>query len=175
MQGIRSVRVNPFHLQGGSVKSAFLILLLVVACVPSQRANEAPQPVAPIAEGDRLRVTHDAECCTSPSIGVVQSLPADSLVLQSREGKTRIAIALSRIYRIERWNNHETRMARGALVGFLAGAAAGGLIGFQSACGHCDGDWRGLGASFGVLVGGLAGLLGGLFVGSHYGFWETVP
>lgn len=157
------------------MKIGFSILLMVAGCVPSPSANQAPEPRAPIAIGDRLRITHDAHCCTSPSTGVVQSLTPDSIVLQSRGRPPRLAIARSNIYRIERWNDHETHMARGALVGVLTGAIAGGVLGFQNACSHCDGDWRGLGAFYGVVGGGLVGLLAGLVVGSHYGFWQTVP
>lgn len=156
------------------MKIVFSLLFLLTACVPSQSANQAPQPLAPLAPGDRLRITHDARCCASPSIGVVQSISRDSIVLQSAEGNARLTIARSNIFQIQRWNHHETRMVRGSLLGLLAGAAVGGIVGYESGCAHCDGDWRPLGAYMGVLVGGLAGLLAGLFAGSHYGFWETI-
>lgn len=154
------------------------MFLLVTACAPStsNSAKQAPQAVVSISPGDRLRVTHNGECCTSPSIGFEQSLSADSLVLQAGEGTPRLAIARSNITRIERWNVGRTHMAVGGLLGFLGGAAAGGLIGFQSTCGHCDGDWRGLGAFFGVVIGGITGGAVGLRVGAiRHGFWETVP
>ena len=154
------------------------LLLLVTACAtsPSYSAKQGPAPIASIAPGDRLRVTHNGECCSSPSIGLEQSLSRDSLVLQAGEGTPRLFIARSNITRIERWNEGRTHKAAGALMGFLAGAATGGLIGFQSGCGHCDGDWRPLGAVFGVVVGGSTGLLAGALFGAHRrGFWETVP
>ena len=151
------------------------ILFLVVACAPSYSAKQAPQPMAPISPGDRLRVTHNGECCTSPSIGIAQSLSRDSLVLQG-EGTPRLVIARSNITRIERWNVGRTHVAAGGLLGFLAGATTGGLIGFQSGCGHCDGDWRPLGAFYGVVIGGSTGLLAGVLFGAkRRGFWETVP
>lgn len=152
------------------------ILLVIAACAPSYSANQAPQPMAPISPGDQLRVTHTGECCISPSIGLEQSLSRDSLVLQAGEGTPRLAIARSNITRIERWNEGRTHKAVGALLGFLGGAAAGGLIGFQSGCGHCDGDWRPLNAFLGVVVGGTTGLAVGWLVGANRrGFWETVP
>ena len=160
----------------GQRQIACSILLVVTACAPSYSANQAPQPLAPISAGDRLRVTHNGECCTSPSIGLEQSLSPDSLVLQAREGTPRLAIARSNITYIERWNAGRSHKASGALLGFLGGAAAGGLIGFQSGCAHCDGDMRPLTALGGVIIGGSTGLAAGLLVGAiRHGFWETVP
>jgi hypothetical protein len=120
-------------------------------------------------------VTHDGQCCTSPSIGLEQSLSADTLVLQA-EGTPRLAIARSNITTLERWNEGQPHMLAGGLLGALGGAVVGGLIGYQSGCGHCDGDWRPLGAIGGVLVGGVVGALAGVVVGSYRrGFWETIP
>jgi hypothetical protein len=60
--------------------------------------------------------------------------------------------------------------------GLLGGATAGGLIGYQSACGHCDGDWRPLGGIAGAILGGGVGLLAGGIVGmQRHSFWETIP
>ena len=158
------------------MKIALSILLLVAACAPSYTAKQAPQPMAPITPGDRLRVTHDGRCCASPSIGLEQSLTRDSLVLQSAGGMGRLAIARSNITQIERWNEGTRHKAVGGLVGFLSGAVLGGVIGYQSACGHCDGDWRPYGAVLGVIVAGGAGLISGVLVGLHRrGLWETVP
>jgi hypothetical protein len=153
------------------------ILFFLTACAPSRSATLAPQPVAPISPGDRLRVTHNSQCCTSPAIGIEQSQSGDSLVLQQRvAGMPRLAIARSNITRIERWNRGQTNMFNDAMLGMLAGAATGALIGYQSACGHCDGDWRPLGAMLGVIVGGGTGLVAGTLVGANrHGFWESVP
>jgi hypothetical protein len=151
------------------------ILFLFTACAPSQSATLAPKPIAPISPGDRLRVTHSSQCCTSPSIGIEQSLSGDSLVLQSAAGMARFAIARSNITQIERWNQGQRHMASGAVLGILAGAAIGGFTGYQSGCGHCDGDWRPLGALLGVIVGGGSGLVAGTLIGAHRrGFWEPV-
>jgi len=152
------------------------MLFLLAACTPSYAAKQAPQPMAPISPGDRLRVTHNGQCCTSPSIGLEQSLTGDSLVLQPGAGTPRLAIARSSITQIERWNQGRRHMAAGGVLGLFAGAASGGLIGYQSGCGHCDGDWRPLGAFIGVILGGGTGLIAGVLVGARrHGFWETVP
>jgi hypothetical protein len=152
------------------------ILFLLTACAPSYAAKQAAQPIAPISPGDRLRVTHNGQCCTTPSIGLEQSLSRDTLVLQPAVGTPRVAIARSNITQIERWNQGRRHMAAGGALGLFAGAASGGLIGYQSACAHCDGDWRPLGALLGVIVGGGTGLIAGALVGAHrHGFWETVP
>ena len=153
------------------MRIVFAILLFLTACVPSQSVNEAPEPVLPIAEGDRLRVTHDARCCTSPSIGIVQSLSRDSVVLQSAEGRARLAIARSNIFKIQRWNARDTHMLRGAGIGLLVGAAVGALIGSMSS----DTDWRPVYEAVNSEIGGLIGLLLGVAVGSRIGGWETIP
>jgi hypothetical protein len=158
------------------MKITFSMLLLVTACASSHSANQAPQPMAPIAPGDRLRVTHDGQCCASPSVALEQSLTRDSLVLQSGGGAPRLAIARSNITRIERWNQGKRHKAIGGVVGFFTGAVLGGEIGYQGACGHCDGDWRPFGAIAGAIVGGGAGLVTGVLLGMRrHGFWETVP
>lgn len=152
------------------------ILFLLAACAPSYSAKQAPRPIAPVSPGDRLRVTHNGQCCTTPSIGLAESLSGDSLVLQSGPGTPRLAIARSGITQIERWNQGRTHMAAGGVLGLFAGAAAGGLIGYQGGCGHCDGDWRPLGAFFGALLGGGTGLIVGVLAGANRrGFWETIP
>ena len=153
------------------MKIVFSILLFVTACVPSQSVNEAPEPVAPIAEGDRLRVTHDARCCASPTIGVVQSLSRDSLVIESAEGSERLAIARANIFQIQRWNERKTHMLRGALIGLLAGAGVGAIIGSMNS----DSDWRPLSTAVDGMAGGVIGLLLGFAFGSRYGTWETIP
>ena len=66
-------------------------------------------------------------------------------------------------------------MARGAGLGFLTGVALGALIGYESGCSRCDGDWRPLYAIYGGFFGGLGGALVGLAFGSRYGTWETIP
>ena len=121
-------------------------------------------------------MTHDGQCCTSPSIGLTQSLTADSLVLQAGERTPRLAIARSNITRLERWNESQPHMLAGGLLGALGGAVVGGLIGYQSGCGHCDGDWRPLSGISGALAGGVVGALAGVVIGSNrHGFWATIP
>lgn len=157
-------------------KTIQAIFVLLTACAPSHAVKQVPEPLAPISTGDRLRVTHSDQCCGSPSIGLEESFSADSLVLRAGTGTPRLAIARSNITQIERWNPGRTRMATGALLGFLAGAALGGEIGYQSGCGHCDGDWRPLGGIAGGIIGGGAGLIVGIIVGrQRHGFWRTIP
>ena len=158
------------------MRIAFSILLIVTACAPASLVTQAPQPTAPIATGDRLRVTVGGPCCNSPAIGIAASLSRDSLVLQPGEGVPRFAIARSDITRIERWNAGRTHKAADAALGALAGAATGALIGYQSSCAHCDGDWRPYGAFVGAIGGGVIGMLAGVIVGSYrHAFWETIP
>lgn len=157
------------------MRIAFSILLVVTACAPSQVTTQAPDPAAPIAAGDRVRVTTNVGCCANRSIGVAASLSRDSLILQPGEKSPRLAFARSDITRVERWNAGRAHKAAGGGLGLLAGAATGAFIGYQTNCAHCDGDWRPYGAFMGAIGGGALGMLAGVVVGSHrHGFWETV-
>ena len=155
---------------------AFSMVLVLSACASGRPGSRSPNPITAISPGDRLRVTHTSPCCTNPAIGIEYALDRDSLVIQPEVGAQRFALPRSSITRIERWNRGRTHRQTGALVGLLAGATAGGLIGYQSACGHCDGDWRPLGAISGGIAGGGVGLLAGIIVGARrHSFWETIP
>lgn len=160
----------------GDLRLVSSIVLLLTACAPAHSANLPPNPIDPISPGDHLRVTHNSQCCTSPSIGFEQSLSRDTLVMQRVAGSPPFAIPRSSIIRIERWNRGQRHLAAGAVLGFLAGALSGALIGFSTSCSHCDGDWRPLGAIAGVILGGPSGLaVGMLFGAQRHGFWEPVP
>ncbi len=152
------------------------IVLLLTACAPAHPADLPPKPIDPISPGDHLRVTHNSQCCTSPSIGFEQSITLDTLVMQRVAGSQPFAIPRSSIIRIERWNRGQRHLAAGAGLGFVAGALSGALIGYSTACAHCDGDWRPLGAIAGVILGGTTGSLAGMLFGApRHGFWEPVP
>src|SRR5689334_2784977 len=92
-------------------------LVFLAACAPSHAINQAPQPLAPVSPGDQLRVTHNGHCCTSPSIGLEESMSRDSIVLRAEAGTARLAIARSNISRIERWNRGRTHKSTGAILG----------------------------------------------------------
>lgn len=159
----------------GGRRIALSMVLFLAACATAHPVKPSSTPVAPISSGDRLRVTHTSQCCTNPAIGIEYSLDSDSLVIQPEVGTQLFALSRSSITHIERWNRGRTHLQTGALVGLLAGAATGGMIGYQSGCGHCDGDWRPLGGIAGALVGGGVGLLTGVIIGSRrHSFWETI-
>jgi len=150
-------------------------LVLVINACASAHPVPSAKSITPLSPGDRLRVTHSSICCANRSIGIEQSLSADSLVIKPQPGTAQLAIARSNITQIERWNRGSRHLAGGAVLGTFTGALAGGFIGYQSTCGHCDGDMRPLGALEGVVLGGAAGLVTGIVVGAHHhGFWETV-
>ena len=151
------------------------ILFLLTACTSAYSVNPANDLSAPISTGDRPRVTHNNQCCTSPSIGVAESLTRDSLVLQPEMGHQRFAIPRSSITQIERWNPGQTHKLAGMGFGFLIGAATGALIGYSAGCSHCDGDMRPLDAAAGFILGGGGGALAGIVFGAgRRGYWETV-
>jgi hypothetical protein len=153
-------------------------LLLITACKTAALApNVSPTAISnPVLPGERVRVTHNSRCCDSPLIGIQKFLTRDTLTLWLQRGTQSDAIPRENITEIARWNAGRTHKAAGVGYGFLIGAFAGGALGYSTACAHCDGDWRPLGAIAGSIVGGGAGSLVGLVVGTaRRGFWEVVP
>jgi hypothetical protein len=121
-------------------------------------------------------VTHTSQCCANPAIGIERSLDSDSLIMQSEVSTQRFALPRSSITQIERWNPGRRHRLAGALLGLVAGAASLSVIGYQSNCGHCDGDWRPFGAIAGAIVGGGIGALTGMLIGTYrHGSWQTIP
>lgn len=113
----------------------------------------------------RLRVWHnDKACCASPVIGTLVNYDADSLRLRVSTQPQPLALSRVSIDRIES-ERQAGHAGSGALIGLAVGTVTGAIIGYSTACSHCDGDWRPLGALFGGAVGAVAGTLAGIIVG----------
>jgi hypothetical protein len=154
---------------------AAYIALVLAACTSTQPVVLSPDPVQPISPGDRLRVTHSSQCCTSPSIGVAAPTNGDSLILRPDGLAQRFAIPRSAIAHIDRWNPGQTHLLSGTGWGFLVGAVAGAFLGYTGGCSHCDGDMRPLTGMAGFVIGGGFGALAGMLAGTvRREFWETV-
>jgi hypothetical protein len=154
---------------------AAYIALVLAACTSTQPVVLSPDPVQPISPGDRLRVIHSSQCCTSPSIGVAEPTTGDSLIVRPDAAAQRFAIPRSTITQIDRWNTGQSHMLEGAGWGFLFGAAAGTFLGYIGGCSHCDGDMRPLTGAAGFVIGGGLGALAGMLAGTvRRGFWEKV-
>ena len=148
------------------------IWLLLGACAPAYSTAPANR-VTTVSPGDRLRVTHSGQCCTSPAIGIEQSLDRDSLVMRPESGNGQVAIARSSITQIERWNPGPRHVGAGAVIGLFVGTAAGALIAYGGGHSYEEKQLQALG---GAVLGAGLGVAAGIFIGArHHGFWEAVP
>jgi amino acid transporter len=73
-------------------RSASLIALLLLSAVPVSGGAQPPPPIEP---GARVRLSHVDRCCTSPQVGALLSISADSVVGRA-DRTTRITARASR-------------------------------------------------------------------------------
>jgi hypothetical protein len=147
-----------------------LLLITILGFGMTQQLVGQAEALQP---GQRVRVT-----LTGPDPHRLQStyqqLLGDTLVLSSA------SYELSDVTKLEVWRGQRSMAGRGALVGFVGGAALGAIIGYSM------GDSEGLctiactagqKAAWGAGIGGGAGVLGGLLIGalSKTDKWEEVP
>jgi hypothetical protein len=133
-----------------------------------------------IGRGALVRVSHTDPCCTSPRVGTLVLVSADSIVIQER-GASGMLVALRResVTTVERGYDIGSRMARGAGLGLLIGAG----IGVTYVLVHpCDDDalCGSVKPYLAVIAGGGGGVVG-LLVGGALGssvrrvVWRGVP
>ena len=149
----------------------------VLALFSAQLLVAQARPV--VSPGALVRITHTAICCGSPVVGTLVSIEPDSLRLvdpfRLQASKPRAVLPRSSVVSIDIGRRLGAQKGEGATVGLLVGALAGGAIGFATACAHCDGDWRPLGALVGGVGGGLLGLIVGTAVGASRPHYEWTP
>jgi len=163
------------------LKSAWVITILVALM---QSVAPAVRAEVHIAAGDRVRVAtseqdHEDEfegSARRPLIGTVKEINARSLTLKIKGRDGPMVIPRSSVTRLELSLGTRDRagsVARGAAVGFLAGAVLGGIVGMAS---HDDDESssnalitfdhsRMLDTVLGAAIFGLGGLLVGGVVG----------
>jgi hypothetical protein len=163
-----------------------LALALLAAAGGTPRIAARAQQSAPVAIGERVRLTTSGADGRSRHVGRVVGVGDDSVTLQLRDASETRALALSRVTRVEVSAGRRTHVRRGMLYGTVAGAGAGALVGAITYkkgrgpacspndilfCGFASGDAgvpdQGVspraGATLGALFGFLAGGIGGRF------------
>ena len=153
--------------------SASGVIGLIIAL--SGCASQYGQESAGVPPEARIRVWHDNSCCANPVVGNLVAYDSDSLRLRADGSNKLIALSRISIRSVER-PHRASHTVPGLGLGLILGGITGGIAGRATACSHCDGDWRGLGAAVGgaegIILGGLAGAIIGSFV--EHEEWEPV-
>jgi hypothetical protein len=145
-----------------------LLILLVLAA--GTAAASPPDPVP----GERVRVTAPA-FGLDKAVGALMESASDSIAFRRDGDTTRVAFLRRQVTRLDVSRGFHRRTLKGAGLGLLIGAGAGGLLGLTSS------DPGFIGRSGAAVIG--AGLLGGvgLVVGTvsgaviHHETWSRVP
>ena len=153
------------------------ILILAVLAAPAGDSLRA-QSTAPVAVGERVRITTPSQRGPYRIVGSVVAVQGDTLVLQSGEFPTPRPVAVADISNLEVSLGRSSNTGRGFLYGSVIGAGLGTVLGaatYQKP--DCAGaTWfcgdaaphRTATAVAGGVVGALAGLaVGGLWGASH--------
>jgi hypothetical protein len=152
------------------------LCLLVSGISPAKAQSTAAPQDPPLEAGARIRVKQSAAWANVPTgttrIGTLRALTRDSLTVAWPGGRA-TTLPLSTVARLEASQGKQHYVGRGLLIGLLAGAGAGAIIGAASydetACGEnaCFIDFgRGFYALAGTAVGGGIGLVAGGIVGA---------
>lgn len=154
------------------------IVLLVCAALLAAPAALRAQPFSEFAPGARVRVVDPA---TGRTVGTVQSVAGDSLVVLSGKGEDArtVTFSLSSIRTLQVSRGKPSRPVsalQGAALGLLTGAAggvAGTTIGYLSTQDDCDGsedDWMCFSFAESTLLGVIIGAPMGAAWGAVAGF-----
>jgi hypothetical protein len=150
-------------------------LVILLFLLPSLAGAQETQ----LAPGGRVRVTAPDQGLARTE-GTLEAIDGGELVLVLPARTRRVPIAS--VERLEVHAGQRSRPWRGAKIGFLVGAAAGGIYGFGVGAGDEGGgcDWSGSKAACGVtaaLAVGAAGALVGGVVGAlvKSDVWREVP
>lgn len=140
--------------------------LLVVVCALAPAV--AAQDTLKVESGERVRLTLESGRNT---VGVLVTQDRDSLRIRLRPDAPPVAFSRSGIAGVEASLGRHGHAGTGALVGLVAGGAAGAALG-----GSCSGDFLCPGAGGGALLLGGTGLLFGALVGIFVRSerWESV-
>lgn len=153
------------------------VALALFITVGGAGAPAAAQSPAPVAIGERVRITTATQHGPYSIVGQVVAARPDTLFVQSTGVATPRAIATGEIHTLEVSRGMHGNGRRGMLYGSLIGVAAGALIGgatYQKP--DCDGtsflcvspDSPALDMVAGGLLGGVLGFgIGGIWGASH--------
>ena len=163
------------------------VILLTTVSILAPFTSVIAQEQPPVRPGDRVRVTH--ECRTTvrqdplgkthtrcrKDKGTLAAATADSIVLGVDERGTQLTLPVASVTRLEVSRGRKSRVALGAGIGALTGAATLAVIGAN--LNVCDGGYEGACAGVGAGVGAVGGALVGLVIGAvtKTDRWEEVP
>jgi hypothetical protein len=151
------------------------ILCSAALVAPTLSAAQAgPVLDWPIAPGSRVRILSPV-LGDQKETGSVISATSDTLVFRPAKLATAFAIATPNIVGIEVARGTHSRKLKSALLGFLAGAGAGAIIGYATYTrpAPCNAFCFDFGPGFSAtVVGGLGGILGTL-AGTIVGAQQT--
>ena len=151
-----------------------LVLQAVTVIAPALVGAQQPAiPAWPVAEGARVRVTSPV-LGNEPRVGVVVSATRDTLSFRAERQPAYTPLRTSDIRQLEVSQGTRSHRLIGGLVGFAAGAVAGGFIGaaaVEKGNGFARVDGAGVGASIGGLLGAVAGAL---VIGRSVDTWVPV-
>jgi hypothetical protein len=149
------------------------ILCSAALVAPTVSAAQAgPVLDWPIVPGSRVRILSPV-LGDQKETGSVVSATSDTLVFRPATLSTAFPIATPNIVGIEVARGTHSRKVKGALLGFLAGAGAGAIIGYASykrpACsgGFCLDFGPGFDAALASGLGGILGTVAGTIVGAR--------
>jgi hypothetical protein len=150
---------------------------LFLALVTNSFLFTAASAQAPLSRGDRVRVWHSSTCCKRPLVGMLDTASHDSVILRMSRGSPAVGISRNAITSIERGRRDGSHAREGAVVGLVAGAAAGFAASHISPS-HCQPGYECIGRKFSLtfdpIIGGVLGMLIGAVVGAHHPYerWE---
>jgi hypothetical protein len=166
------------------MRSSFSVLVALMALSLAASRGLAQPQRTDLETGARVRLTSPTLRSDQQVVRIV-SLTSDTVAFRSDQNPTIRSLALNDISAVEVSLGERRRTGQGAIIGFLAGAAIGGVLGYTIADESCVptvfgcGEIFSPGESAGVL--GLVGGAAGLLVGTTMGWfakserWRRLP
>ena len=144
------------------------IAVLLMATPGVLRADGAVESAPLRLSGSRVRISAPV-LGDGKQVGTVVEVRADTLLFAADHQSTRALVPTASLTGLEVSQGMRSHIGKGAGLGFLAGAVAGGVVGYVSL--HdphsSDGDWGPVGAVVGGALGGVVGLGMGALIGSR--------
>lgn len=151
------------------------LALALLAITPAASASLRAQSSAPVAVGERVRITTPSQRGPYRYVGGVAEVRGDTLMVQTGDAAAPRPVAIADISKLEVSRGKHGNGRRGMLYGTLIGAGVGTIAGAASykkpdcagSTWFCD-TGRGADAFAGGLVGGVIGFaIGGIWGATH--------
>jgi hypothetical protein len=152
----------------------YAIALAVPAVTPAQTPAN---PEWPVQAGSRVRILSPVLGDKRQTVTVVSST-SDALVFRQNAGVAPQTLSSGAITRMEVSTGSRAHKAKGALIGLVAGATVGGILGYATWQRPTCSDPQGFGcialdfgrsgdAAFAGAAGGILGTIVGALIGTH--------